>query len=260
MKLIMENWRKYLLKEFDFDSTITATPKMNDPGYQEPSKEDVEAFLSGLGTAVEVVDAVFTVAAISSGIGIGAVVVKQIAKQGVKKTIKAGMKKHGVKKYKKMIQDRIKKRRQKKIKKKKPKADTEIPTVNIKGMSPDEQMLTINNHLTGKIYDQVGAASDGQSMFFRGITGNYNPARRGMSTRGDTYFFTDDINVAIKYATPRGGGPGTVIGIRAPMSEMAEHINWSSVLSNMKGVNSEIPISMMDDLISRGFGAMVRIQ
>lgn len=178
----------------------------------------------------------------------------------MKKTIKAGIKKYGPKRYEKIIKDKIAKRRQKKLNKPKPKADADISTINTKGMTPDEKKIEINNHLAGKIYDQVGRGETGQRMFFRGIKGNYDPARRGMSTRGDTYFFTDDINVAIKYATQRGGGTGTVIGIRAPMSEFAEYINWSSVMTNMKGINSEIPISMMDDLISRGFGAMVRIQ
>tara|TARA_B100000927_G_scaffold287956_1_gene281712 strand:- start:117 stop:821 length:705 start_codon:yes stop_codon:yes gene_type:complete len=123
MKLIIENWRKYLLKEFDPSPIITATPRMSDPGYQEPSSEDVEAFLSGLGTALEVADAVMVVAAVASGAGIGAVLgreaLKQAGKQGLKKTAKDGIKKHGKTAYEKKLKQQIKNKKQAELKKKK---------------------------------------------------------------------------------------------------------------------------------------------
>lgn len=116
MKLIMENWRKYLLKEFDFDPIITATPKMSDSGYQPVSSEEVDAFLSSLGTAVEVVDAVFTVAALASGAGTVLVVGKEVAKQGLKQTVKSGIKKYGKKRYKEKLKKEIKKKKEMDIK------------------------------------------------------------------------------------------------------------------------------------------------
>lgn len=118
----MENWRKFLLKEFDPSPIMTATPRISDPGYQEPSSEDVEAFLSGLGTAIEVADAVMVVAAVASGVGIGAAFgygLKQAGKQGLRKTAKDGMKKHGKTAYEKKLKDQIKKGKQAEIKKKK---------------------------------------------------------------------------------------------------------------------------------------------
>ena len=96
IKLIMERWKKFLLQEFDFSPTITAGPKMSDPGYQPPSPEEIEATINSLKSAaagaIEVVDTVDTagtvVAVYLSG---GTLLPVMISKQGTKQILKQNL-------------------------------------------------------------------------------------------------------------------------------------------------------------------------
>ena len=119
MKLIMENWRKFLLREWDPSIGRMSGGegiKVGTPGKPVPTEEEIDSFLSNLGTAIEVVDAVFTVAALASGAGAVVVVGKEIAEQGLKQTVKSGIKKYGKKRYKEKLKKEIKKKKEMDIK------------------------------------------------------------------------------------------------------------------------------------------------
>jgi hypothetical protein len=114
-----ETTNRDLLSELDpslFRMTGGPEPAIGTPGKPVPSEEDIDSFLSSLGTAVEVVDAVFTVAAIASGAGAVVVVGKEIAEQGLKQTVKSGIKKYGKKRYKEKLKKEIKKKKEMDIK------------------------------------------------------------------------------------------------------------------------------------------------
>lgn len=85
------------------------------------SDASTEEVLSGLGTAVEVIDAVLTIGALASGVGTLAVAAKEIAKQGLKKTVKTGINKYGKTKYKEKLKNQVDKKKQMDIKFRPPK-------------------------------------------------------------------------------------------------------------------------------------------
>lgn len=133
-------------------------------------------------------------------------------------------------------------------------------TIDLSRLPEGQRHIQVHNHITGKIYDRHGAFKKGEIILFRGVKGKYDPMRSGMSRKGtQTQFFSDDSSEALKYAMGRGSNEGTVIAIKVPMEKIADYVNWRSVMSNMQGINSEIPTELVQSLISKGYGEVVRI-